>query len=455
MKSAAADHRFHLLRYFSLTSLVGILVASFLLVLLYRAIAITTLTDIGETVNVTLARTALISVKPQLVDYLRGGGGAAENAPIVPGDALVTAIRSLVRASGIAKVKIYNGSGTVVYSTKASQIGNNQSDNPGVVAALAGRTASRFIYRDQLNPFDREHSDANMIQSYLPVREDPRGDVLGVFEIYTDVSPLAEYTEQAQLLIFPVVAGIFLVLYLLLLALVRRAEVLIRRQDSIIRERNDTLEVLSAKLLSAQEQERKQLAHLLHEEIAQILSAVKLKLTNACRCRKDDADSARDLDSLDAHLKDAIQEVRSLAMRIRPSTLDDMGLLTTLGWLLRELRELHPGLTLHNDFQAAEEDIPKPLKIIIFRIVQDTLNGLANETEADHIGIALTKRRDLVELAIEENAMDYRSGRSGDGRRADHEIFELMSERTVLSGGEYERDTATGGVARHVSNWRI
>ncbi len=455
MKPTDAKIRFRLLRSFSLISLVGILIAALVLAVLYREIAISTLTDMGETVNVTLAHTALNSVRGELVEYLNGLGGTDPATEINPSNPLETVVQHLLRVSGIAKIKVYNRSGTVAYSTTASQIGHAQPDNPGVIAALGGGAASKFIYRDHLNPFDGEHSDANMIQSYLPIREDDLGKVLGVFEIYTDISPLTVHTEQAQLLIFPVVLGIFLILYLVLLAVVRRAEVSIRRQDDIICERNHTLEILSAKLLSAQEQERKQLAHVLHEEVAQILSAIKLKLENTCHGQPECDVVAQQIGPLEAYLKDAIQDVRTLAMRIRPSTLDNMGLLETLNWYLRELGELYPGIEIRRNFQAAEKDIPKPLKIIIYRIVQDTLNNLTAETEADNIGIVLRKKKDFIELFINENSIDYIKGLATEDEQAKNNFFILMNERTVLSGGEYGRDKNSAGIAHHVSSWRV
>lgn len=456
MNDMPKDYTASLTRHFSITSFVSIVIIAFAIIALHRFIAVNTIKSLGESINLSIARTALNSIQEDLSDHLSSTSGnfGSKRGFISPNTELGQVLLSMTQRADITRVKVYDEKGYVVFSTLASQIGRNQADNRGFRRALEGNVASKFVYQDSINPFDAETEDDNLIQSYLPVSDLSLGTVVGVFEIYTDVNELVQRAERAQLFVIPAAIFVFVFLYFALLLIVHRANRTYERQEAIIKERNRTLETLSAQLLSAQEEERKHLAIALHEDIAQTLSAVKLRFENyAAKLGNEECNQLRS--SLVPFLQDAIDKVRSEAMRLRPSSLDDFGLLKAIAWLFREMLDARPSLKLSWNLNMEEDQVPRPLKTIIFRIVQDTLNRLLSETEADTIAVDLTLINSAVVLSITENGQVYRPPDPDDPTElVPGDALVSMKERTILSGGDYSLERIGVGSNKSISTWR-
>ena len=119
------------------------------------------------------------------------------------------ALRARIRDLPVAKVKIFDRNGVTVYSSAMAEIGRDGSTNPGVAAALQGRIAGGMVHRDRFNSFDGVMENRELHQQYVPIRN-PRDDrVEGVFEIYSDVTPLLEAIDRTQRL---VLLGVLVVL---------------------------------------------------------------------------------------------------------------------------------------------------------------------------------------------------------------------------------------------------
>ena len=443
---------FRLLRHFGIASLGVILAIAGLVAFGYRAVSINTITEIGEHLNLHLARIALEPFGRDLAAHLSEIEDAepetATNTPFP--DDLATAIRRLLGNESIVRVKVYDRNGVVVYSTKSSQIGDLKSDNRAVRHALDGQRASKLFYRDAFNYFDQETSDDNLIQTYLPVRAGPFDAVVGVFEIYTDVNDLVRHSEQAQRSLLLLVLLLFVILFAAQFFIVWRAEGILERQAIMIADRARMLELLSAQLLSTQEDEKKRIAHALHEEIAQTLAALKLRLELMTRVGDKNGPEATEMAALVRSMRDAIRDTRSLAVRMRPSALDDFGLIPAVEAYLRDLRETNPGIRIETDFSVGDDDLPRPLQTVIFRVLQDTLEGLAGETGADRLLIGLRRTASSVELSICENASRY--GPDADSTMIAGPI-RLMEERALLSGGEFRRTADKDCGVANVATW--
>lgn len=435
-----------------MASFVGIVTAAVLLTLLYRQVAIRDIISFGERSNVVLAQGFLNAVRAPLVPYLADEDH--HHGRPVPAE-LVDAINGLLHNTGVIRVKIYGDEGIVLHSTNAQQIGQNRSDNPGFQAAIAGRVASKLIYRDSFNPFDRATESDNLIQSYVPVRRSRPEPVLGVFEIYTDVNHLVAEIERRQLLVLGGGMAILALLYLALVAVVRHADRLIAAQQNTIRERSHTLELLSAQLISAQENEKQRVAGELHEGVAQTLSAVKFQVERACALAGSQPGAGGPaLEAVVPALQGAIQEVRTLAMELRPSSLDDLGLLATLDWFCREIRAVYPGLDVQHDLSVREEVVSRPLKVVIYRIVQQTLQHIARDAGARRVQIRLYQAGACIRLEVMHDAP---AGRGGPGLGADPDLQRLiLEERVSLSGGTFGEQAGNAWRGSTLSaNWPI
>ncbi|BCR05651.1 hypothetical protein DESUT3_27200 [Desulfuromonas versatilis] len=450
-------HRFRMVRYFSIASLLCILAAALLLVFIFRKVTIDTIVEVSERGNLPLAQASLNSVRPQLTGYLDSVQGmtAAQAGALETDDPLRHALQALMKNSRLARIKLYNDQGLVVFSTLPSQIGHDQKDNAGFLSAMSGQEVSKLIYRDSFNYLDNESEEDNLIQSYVPVWDDQASQVLGVFEIYTGVDTLVQRTERASMLVGAGVGLVLILLYSLLVAIVRRANWIIEGQQALIRERTMTLEILSAQMLTAQEEEKKRIARDLHEGISQTLSAVKTQVELACQgSHKDDpALGMKPLLALVPSIQGAIQEISDFAMALRPASLDDFGLLATLDWWCREFQAGHPDLKIASRFDIEEKQIPAGLKVVIYRIIQETLGALAKEQRATRVWLSLVFRNGQVMLGIEDDGKP--SGAAGEpagqGSPADVGLA-LIKERARLSGGSFRHTpNDQGGVLRQAA----
>jgi signal transduction histidine kinase len=135
----------------------------------------------------------------------------------------------------VVKVKIYTLDGRTVFSTQASQIGQDKSTNAGFLAARAGHVASELTHRDTFSAFEQTIEDRDVLSSYLPIQRGmTTNPIEGVFEIYTDVTPLLLRVKQRQ---WYIVSGVIIslaLLYGILFGIVRRADVTIQSQHNAL-----------------------------------------------------------------------------------------------------------------------------------------------------------------------------------------------------------------------------
>lgn len=326
----------------------------------------------------------------------------------------------------------------------------DESGNPGVIAAIGGRTFSRLVFRDTFNMFASTTSEDNLVQTYIPIRKTPTSPVVGVFEIYTDANPLVSQAEHTELIILVGVAAICLALYLVLLLIVQRAERIIEAQQQTIRERTQTLETLSAQLVANEENEKKRIAAELHEGIAQTLAAIKVNVEKTCHSLgQDRPQDGAGMGALVPIIQGAIQDVRELAMELRPSSLDDLGLVPTLAWFFREFQSIYPGIRIEQRIQVTEQDVPVPLKIIVYRIVQEALHCIAKYTQSDQVVVGLHKTADAIELSIARNPAAPVPDNAGEANGHAPGMTTLR-QRAVLSGGHFvvETDARKGTTIR-------
>lgn len=186
-------------RFLSFTafSLTGMLLVTFLLIGVFQQVSRSSLERRFHDHNILLARllrNGLADV--HLLELLTGGDAAPRDE--VPMEAFQAALRTYLRDLPVAKVKIFDRNGLTVYSSAREELGGAEPGNPGVVAALNGRSAGGMVYRERFNSFDGVIEDRDLHQQYIPIRSPATAQVEGVFEIYTDVTPLIEDIDRTQ-----------------------------------------------------------------------------------------------------------------------------------------------------------------------------------------------------------------------------------------------------------------
>ena len=224
---------FRLLRYFSITSLIAFLIVTGLLGSFYRKTALRDLIEFEENKNVALTQAFSNSLWPQFAPFVTSVSGLrGEELRALPETArLRQAVVAQMDGLSVVKVKIYNLEGLTVFSTEASQIGEDKSTNAGYLSARSGNVASELTHRDTFSAFESTIEDRDVLSSYVPIQPGgPTGPVEGVFELYTDVTSLLERIKLTERNVVVEVSLILSSLYAVLFFLVRHADNVIRRQ---------------------------------------------------------------------------------------------------------------------------------------------------------------------------------------------------------------------------------
>ncbi len=220
-----------------------------------------------------------------------------------------------------------------------------------------------------------------------------------------------------------------------------------REAEQSLRESEHAKRMLTAQVMSAQEKERKRIASELHDGIGQTLSAIKFYVENAIRGLNEQTveDSSQMFRNVIPKLQDAIEEVRRISMDLRPSLLDDIGTLATLSWFCRQFQSVYETTRIELRLDIDESDIAAPLKVAIFRIVQEAMNNCAKYSKANQIHIGLMNNGKEIELAVEDDGRGFdiaevgtkNNGLGGMG-------LVSMRERAEFSGGTFLIESAPG-----------
>lgn len=242
-----------------------------------------------------------------------------------------------------------------------------------------------------------------------------------------DLAASSDGLRRSLMLTFAIALAGGLVLALVTIGFTLRLErELERRLEENARARGDLRE-LSASLLRAQENERRNLARELHDEVGQSLSAILMEAENAA-CAGEFAEARGHLDSIRSLAGKTVNQVRDLALLLRPSMLDDLGLVPALQWQAREASK-RSGIWVKVAAGEVSEELPEDHKTCVYRIVQEALHNIVQHANARNVTITVAQEPDRLLLSIQD-----------DGRG-----FNPPQERGMGLIGMEERVSALGG----------
>ncbi|MFH1137431.1 MAG: PAS domain S-box protein [Pseudomonadota bacterium] len=228
-------------------------------------------------------------------------------------------------------------------------------------------------------------------------------------------------------------------------------------ENALIRSEKE-LKALSGRLITAQEEERRRVARELHDGVGQALTAAKVGLEGAIKrfSREGRRDHLEILGALVPTFQRAIDEVRRMSMDLRPSMIDDLGVISTLKWFSREFRRFYPDIDLGTDIGISEEEVPDSLKIVIYRIIQEALHNAAKHSQAREVLIRLEKKDSRLELTIRDDGVgfDLEQIRDADPDRRGVGLTS-MRERAEFSGGEFSLAASPGRGVQVQAAWRL
>jgi signal transduction histidine kinase len=227
-----------------------------------------------------------------------------------------------------------------------------------------------------------------------------------------------------------------------------------RQTEAALRRSQKQLRELSRKILSAQENERKLISQEIHDSISGSLAAIKFALEEKLdSMEQNPPPEAISLEKIISQVAETIQESRRISAHLRPSLLDDIGLLATISWFCNEFEQLHPGINFEQQLNVAEDEIPEMLKVVVYRVLQEAVNNVIKHSDATRVHLKLDKRDNRLLFSVADNGCGF------DLEEKFSESTALtglgltgMRDRTLMCDGKFEIVSAKGkGTTVHVS----
>ncbi len=223
-------------------------------------------------------------------------------------------------------------------------------------------------------------------------------------------------------------------------------ELRIQKRTMELTRANEELRQVPSRLISAQEEERKRLAAELHDSIGQTLAALKfgVEAVLSLRNQGDTEEAMVVLERFVPTLQRSIDETRSIYMGLRPKILEEMGLLATLDWFIREFRKLYANPHIEPEVDIDEEEIPEELKIVLFRIIQEALSNIAKHSKAEWVDLSLRKNDENIRLTISDDGVGMDLDYILQTSTAKSLGLTGMKERAELTGGSFSLESTPG-----------
>jgi signal transduction histidine kinase len=192
------------------------------------------------------------------------------------------------------------------------------------------------------------------------------------------------------------------------------------------------------RIVETQEVERRRLARELHDETAQALTSILLGLK-----RIEEGTQSEDVRAATGELRElvvgALQDVRRLAVELRPRALDDFGLVPALERLTSGIAE-QTGLAVELESRLPEKRLPDDVETIVYRVVQEALNNVVKHADAKHVSVVLREKDGAITAVIEDDGRGFSPGSTEDGGVG----LVGMRERVALVDGRLTVESREG-----------
>jgi PAS domain S-box-containing protein len=212
----------------------------------------------------------------------------------------------------------------------------------------------------------------------------------------------------------------------------------------------ERLQILSKKLVEVQETERRFLARELHDQVGQMLTVLQLSLENCKRLSGDEL-LAGLIESQSVVLT-LMSQTRELSMRLRPTMLDDMGLVPTLLWFFDKYSKQF-GLPVEFYHTDVEKRLPPELETAVYRIIQEALTNAARHSRANQLRVECISKSGFLNILIQDNGVGFHPEQA----LAEKKTFGLagMRERAYLLGGKLEIISTPGNGTQVIARFPL
>ena len=217
------------------------------------------------------------------------------------------------------------------------------------------------------------------------------------------------------------------------------------KAQEALRHSAEQLRALSRRIIDTQESERRRVARELHDEVGQALTAIKIRLQTQQGPKHTHGWQAGKRPLHDESLRivdNALAQMRRLALGLRPSILDDLGLMPALRWLANESME-HHGLKV--SVRGRIDRLDPGIETVCFRIAQEAMTNVVRHARATRVTIELLHWPEVLELHIEDDGQGFEVDDQLSRASHGHSLGLLgMRERATLAGGRLEITSTPG-----------
>ncbi|SFI27284.1 PAS domain S-box-containing protein [Collimonas sp. OK307] len=218
------------------------------------------------------------------------------------------------------------------------------------------------------------------------------------------------------------------------------------------------LQQFANRLIVAHEVELKRVSSELHDGIGQVLAMIKFMVEDASRRLKQGKlqEGVHILDETVLRLRDAMNDVRRLSSELRPSTLDDLGLIPTVEGHCRKYEDAYDDIKLERNLNVAETEIPMHLKSEIFRIIQEAMNNAAKHARASTVAVSMQNEHGNLILGIRDNGVGFDAKQFAGGHVSQQGIgLRSMRERAESTGGFFSIKSSPGSGTTVEARWKL
>jgi signal transduction histidine kinase len=203
-------------------------------------------------------------------------------------------------------------------------------------------------------------------------------------------------------------------------------------------EREQLRAQLLEKVITAQEEERRRIARELHDETGQALTSLMVRLQ---MMNQQAPELKPQIDDLRNGLAETLDNIHNLAMELRPSVLDDLGLAAAVQRYVQDYNRRHP---VQVDLLAVgldEERLPPPVETAVYRIIQESLTNIARHAQAHNASVLLERRNGRVRAIVEDDGIGFDPQQAAQSERLG--VYG-MRERAELLNGTLTIETEPG-----------
>jgi PAS domain S-box-containing protein len=217
-----------------------------------------------------------------------------------------------------------------------------------------------------------------------------------------------------------------------------------QRAEKALRESARKLRFLTSQILTAQEEERKRVARELHDELGQALTVLKYHLVSIeNKLRRDQPGLKQDCEHLQAHIDAIIENVRRLSWDLSPSILEDLGLSSSLRYLIDEICQSN---NMRCAVKVAEINnlFAPAAQINIYRIFQESLTNIVKHAQATRIKVDIKRQNSAVIFSVQDNGKGFSLEQPVPGKVSKHLGLTAMHERARMVGGSLQISSRKG-----------